>query len=64
MFGKMFVPYMRKCLFQIAGFFNQPYLHNKSMKWPDFVHVDTSSHKLKLIKKFGGGHSQKWAWSV
>ena len=56
MFGKMFVPYMGKCLFQIAGFFNQPYLHNKSMKWPDFVHVDTSSHKIKVDQKI-------WGWT-
>ena len=33
---------------QIAGFFNQPYLENKSMKQLDFVHVDTNSHKLKI----------------
>ena len=33
---------------QIAGFFNQLYLQNKSMKQPDFLHVDTSSHKLKV----------------
>ena len=32
-------------LSQIAGFFNQPYLQNKSMKQPDFVHVDTNLHK-------------------
>ena len=42
---------------QIAAFFNQPYLHSKPMKWPDFLHVDTNSHKLKVDqKKFG------WAW--
>ena len=33
---------------QIAGFFNQPYLENKSMKQLDFVRVDTNSHKLKI----------------
>ena len=32
---------------QVAGFFNQPYLQNKSMKQPDFLQVDTNSHKLK-----------------
>ena len=40
---------------QIAGFFNQPYLQNKSMKWPDFV--DTNSQKLKVDQNFFG-----WAW--
>ena len=33
---------------QIAGFFNQPYLQNKSVKWPDFLYVDTSLRKLKV----------------
>ena len=36
-----------------SGFFDQPYLQNKSMKWPDFLHVDTNSHKLKDQKFFG-----------
>ena len=43
---------------QIAGFFNQPYLQNKSMKQPDFLYVDTNSHKLKVDQKIFG-----WAWS-
>ena len=43
---------------QIAGFFNQPYLQNKSMKQPDVLHVDTNSHKLKVDKKIEG-----LAWS-
>ena len=42
---------------QIAGFFNQPYLQNKSLKWPDFLHVDTNLHKLKVGQKFFG-----WVW--
>ena len=42
---------------QIAGFFNQPYFQNKSMKWPDFVHADTNSHKLKVDQKCLG-----WVW--
>ena len=42
---------------QIAGFFNQPYLQNKSMKKPDFLHVDTNSYKLKVDQKLFG-----WAW--
>ena len=43
---------------QIAGFFNQPYLKNKSMKQPDYFNVDTNSHKLKVGQKNFG-----WAWS-
>ena len=39
---------------QIAGFFNEPYLQNKSMKWPDFLHVDANSHKLKVDQKIFG----------
>ena len=33
---------------QIVGFFNQPYLLNKSMKHLDYLHVDTNSLKLKI----------------
>ena len=29
----------------------------KSMKWPDFLHVDTNLHKLKVDQKFFG-----WVW--
>ena len=36
---------------QIAGFFNQPYLQNKSMKKPEFLHVDTNSDRLKVDQK-------------
>ena len=40
---------------QIAGFFNQPYPQNKSMNQkkskPDFLHVYTTSHKLKIGQK-------------
>ena len=43
---------------QIAGFFNQPYLQNKSMEQPNFLHVDTNSHKLIVDQKNFG-----WAWS-
>ena len=50
---------------QIAGFFNQPYLQNKSLKWPDdFLHVDTNSQKSKVDQKILGGHDQKWVWLV
>ena len=42
---------------QIAGFFNQPYLQNKSVKKPDFMYVDTSLRKLKVDQKRFG-----WTW--
>ena len=60
-FGKIFVTEIWAKMIsanQIAGFFNQPYLHNKSMKWPNFLHVDKNSHKLKVDQKIWG-----WAWS-
>ena len=60
-FGKIFVPEIWAKMFsanQIAEFFNQPYLQNKSMKQPGFLHVDTNSHKLKVDQKNLG-----WAWS-
>ena len=43
---------------QITGFLNQPYLQNKSMKQPHFLHVDTDSQKSKVYRKVFG-----WAWS-
>ena len=43
---------------QFAGFFNQPYLQNKSMKSPNFLHIDANSHKLNVDQKPFG-----WAWS-
>ena len=43
---------------QIAGFLNQTYLENKSMREPDFLQVDTNSHKLKVDQKILG-----WTWS-
>ena len=61
MFGKMLVHKIWTKMFsanQIAGFFNQPYLQNKSVKYSDFWHVGTSSHKLKVDQKICG-----WAWS-
>ena len=60
-FGKIFVPEIWAKMFsvnQISGFFNQPYLQKKSMKQPDFLHVDTNSHKLKAKQKVF-----EWAWS-
>ena len=29
-----------------------------------FLHVETDSQKLKVIKIFLGGHGQKWVWST
>ena len=49
---------------QIAGFLNQPFLQNKLMKRPDFLHFDTNSQKLKGDRKFLVGHGQKWVWSI
>ena len=43
---------------QIAGFFNYTYLQNKSIKQPDFLHVDTNLHKLKVYQEIFG-----WVWS-
>ena len=43
---------------EIGRFFNQSYLQNKSMKWTDFLHVDTNSHKVKVFQKMFG-----WVWS-
>ena len=37
---------------QIAGFLNELFLQNKLMKQPHFLHVDTSSQKLKVDQKF------------
>ena len=36
---------------QIAEFFNQLHLLNKSMKQPDFLLVDTNSHTIKVDQK-------------
>ena len=56
-FGKVFVPEIWAKMFsanQIAGFFNQPYLQNKSMKQPDFLYADTNSYKLKVDQNIFG----------
>ena len=48
--GKFFIPeiYTKICSAnKTGGFFNQPYLQNKSMKLPDFLHVDTNLHRLE-----------------
>ena len=59
--GKIFVPKIWAKMFsanQIAAFFNQPYFQKKSMKQPDFLHVDTNSQKLKVDQKIW-----EWTWS-
>ena len=59
-FGKNFLPEIWAKMFeanQIGGFFNQPYLQNKPMKFLDFLHVDKNLHKLKIDKIFFG-----WEW--
>ena len=43
---------------QIAGFLNQLFLQNKSMKEPHFLHVDANFQKLKDYQFFSG-----WAYS-
>ena len=49
---------------QIARFFNEPYLQNKSMKESDFLYIDTISCKLKDDQKILSRHDQKWVWPV
>ena len=44
---------------QIAGFFNQPYFQNESMKYPDFLNDDTNSRKLKFDQKILGWASSE-----
>ena len=39
---------------QSAGFLNQLFLQNKSMKQPHFVYVDANSGKLKAHRNFVG----------
>ena len=36
---------------QIVGFFNQSYLQNKLMKYPNFWHSDTIADKLEVNQK-------------
>ena len=56
----LFLRYRPKCSqpIRLQDFFNQPLLQNKSVKQPDFLHVDTNSHKLKVDQKVFG-----WEWS-
>ena len=52
--GNILVPEIWAKMFsanQTAQFFNQSYLQKKSMKWPDFLHVNTNSLKLKVDQK-------------
>ena len=37
---------------QIGRCFSQPYLQNKSVKQPDYLHVDTNSHRLNVDQIF------------
>ena len=39
---------------QIARFLNQPFLQDKSIKQPIFLHVDTNSQKLKVDQNLFG----------
>ena len=48
-----------KKLNEIAGFLNQPFLQNKMMKQPNFLHVDTNSENLNVDPSFFGR-----VWSV
>ena len=51
---------------QIAGFLNQLFLPNKSLKKPHFLHVDTNSQKC-CSKIFLFGQGQNWVlatWSL
>ena len=60
-FGKNVIPELwAKMLsaIQIASFLNQPFIQNRSMKQPHFLHVDTNSQKLKVDRKVFS-----WAWS-
>ena len=43
---------------QNAGFLDQLFLQKKFMKQPDFLHVDTNSQNLKVVRKYFG-----WTWS-
>ena len=43
---------------QLAGFLNQPFLQNKLMKQPHFLHYDTNSQKLKVVQTFLVGYGQ------
>ena len=49
---------------QIAGFLNQLFLQNKSIKQAYFFHVDINSQKLKVDCNFFVGHDQKWVWPI
>ena len=66
-FGKILVPEIWAKMFsasQIAGFFIQPYLQNKSLKEPDFLHVDTNSHKSWLKNFWMAVVRNGFGWAV
>ena len=61
-FGKILFPEIWAKIFsaiQVVGFFNQPYLQDKSMKHPDFLHVYTNLHK-SWSKIFWVGIVRNW----
>ena len=51
---------------QIAGFLNHEFLQNKSIKQHHFLHADTNSQKLKVVRKcskmFGLAIVKIWVW--
>ena len=64
---KIFVPDVWARVFsanQIAGFFNQPYLQNKSMKQLIYCMLIQVLLKVKLIKNLLGSCGQKWVWAL
>ena len=55
---QMFLPEIWAKMFsvnQTAVFFCQPYLQSKSMKQPDFFHVNTNLDKLKVVASLVNG---------
>ena len=66
-FGKIFVPELWAKMFsanQIAGFFTQQNLQKKSVKYRDSCILIQIHINWKLMKKYLGGHGQKWVWPV
>ena len=56
----LFLKYGPKCSqpIRLQDFLINHISRNKSMKWPDFLLVDTNLHKLKVDQEIFG-----WAWS-
>ena len=66
-FGKNFVLEIQVKMFsanQIAVFFNQANLQNKSTKNPVFLYDDTNLHKLKVDQNVLGRNGQKWVRQI